>query len=282
MPLDIRVGKERGIEMVQKVWIATIALVLLILVTAGQSLSWGNKTKVFPEQYPVSIGYPDRAPNVGYFMNYSHPMPDDYHYRTWWIAPRLNSMKWWHSVMDEGAHPGQSQQLAESEEQAMVLRQHVHTLIQQLLNNAEDDFSDGPAVTVSTFVNLNSLYVVSSLGRFLGEQTISELQQAGVRVIDVRKTPSLLIREKHGEYGLSRDMDQLEYAHGAEFVVAGTYTYSQNQLFVNVRLLRNSDALVVSSANTSFGINRLVAQFLHDEGLFIPLPEKTVQVRALK
>lgn len=274
--------KKWGEEMVRKIWSTVIIVLFLCVATEGQTWSWGNKAKIFPEQYPVSIGFPDVAPNAGYFMNYSHQIPDDYQYRTWWVTPRPNSTRWWHSVSDEGRHVDNAKRMAEAEAQGQMLRQRIHDLVNQLLTNAADDFSDGPIVTVSTFVNLNSLYVVSSLGRFLGEQTISELQQAGVRVVDVRKTPSILIREKHGEYGLSRDMDQLEYAHGVEFIVAGTYTYSQNQIFVNARLLRNDDAMVVSSASSTFGIDSMVGQLLRDEGLFVPLPEAPVQLRAFK
>ncbi len=262
-------------------WSTVIILLFLSLAADGQSWSWGNKIKVFPEQYPVSIGFPDVAPNAGYFVNYSHQMPSDYHYRTWWVTPRPSSARWWGTAFEKGAPENDGKRLAVADAQGRMLRQRVQNLVSRLLVNAEEDFADGPVVTVSTYVNLNSLYVVSSLGRFLGEQTISELQQAGVRVLDVRKTPSILIRKKHGEYGLSRDMDALEYAHGAEYMVTGTYTYSQDQLFVNVRLLRNSDAMVISSASSTFGINTMVEQLLRDEGLFIPLPEKSVQLRAL-
>ena len=159
------------------------------------------------------------------------------------------------------------------------LRLRVRELARQLMINSADDFADGPAVTVSTFVSLNRLYSTSSLGRYLSEQMISELQLAGVKIIEVRKTPSILISERQGEYGLSRDMDELQYVHGAKLMVAGTYTISNGQIFVNARVLRNSDSVVLSTATMVFGMNPLVREFLMDEGALVSMPEKVVQVR---
>jgi TolB-like protein len=152
---------------------------------------------------------------------------------------------------------------AEAEE----LRARTRELVQQLLRNAANGLADEYVLTVNSFVNLNSLYKTSSLGRYLGEQMIGELQSAGIGVIDVRKANSLMIHEPNGEYGLSRDMNELGRSHNSQAMVVGTYTYANGQILLNARVLRNSDGMVISHANSAFALDALTGQMLKDEAL---------------
>jgi len=269
--------------MVSVVWKIVLAVTLVGL-SAAPGFGWQimGGERIFPEKAPMYTGFPDAPPNRGYFLNYSHALPRDYVYRSWWVAPRPGD-SWsggWAQL--PGGGRDQADERRGGGDAGEELRQRVREIVRQLVVNSEDDIADGPYVTVSTFVSLNHLYSTSSLGRYLGEQMISELQLAGVRVVEIRKTPTILIREKHGEYGLSRDMDELEFAHAAQLMVAGTYTVANGRIFVNVRLLRNSDSAVLSSASMVFGIDRLVAEFLNDEGFQVTMPEKVVKVRAFE
>lgn len=209
-----------------------------------------------------------KQPYKSYYYNYPHKVPSDYAYRT----GRLFFPK-----TESGRDDTSDLPLAGKGDQ---LRGKIQELTSQLINNAQEDIPGEYMVAVSTFVNLNQLYSTSGLGRYICEQLMGELQMAGVEVIDIRKTPGLMIRKKHGEYSLSRDMDELSFVHPVQAVIVGTYTVADDQIFINARLLQNSDGMVLSSGSLTFTLDRVTQTLLEDEGA--PVGSGTpVQVRAL-
>jgi len=198
-------------------------------------------------------------------VDYPQPMTQDYQYRTARIPDPPAEKTLWDYLsffaIKTAKDPGAEIPAAEAEE----LRARTRELVRQLLQNAADSIAEEYVVTVNSFVNLNSLYKTSSLGRYLGEQMIGELQAAGVEVIDVRKANSVMIRESFGEFGLSRDMHELRSNHGSQAMVVGTYTYANGQILLNARVLRNSDGMVISHANSAFVLDSLTGQLLKDE-----------------
>ncbi|MCK5544136.1 MAG: hypothetical protein KAI35_02895, partial [Desulfobulbaceae bacterium] len=82
-----------------------------------------------------------------------------------------------------------------------------------------------------------------------------------------RKSPGLMISESYGEYGMSRDMDELSYIHSSQAMLVGTYTFVEGEIFINARILRNPDGMVVSSASLVFGLDSLSEGLLADEGM---------------
>jgi len=152
-------------------------------------------------------------------------------------------------------------------EEATELKARVRELGRQLLANVQESIAGEYVVSINSFVNLNNLYKTSSFGRYIAEELIGELQMAGVEVIDVRKAAGLMIYEKHGEYGLSRDMNELSYVHNSQLMVVGTYTYAQGQAFVNARLLQNSNGMVLSHASLVFDLDPVTRQMLSDESM---------------
>ena len=149
--------------------------------------------------------------------------------------------------------------------QGPELNLRVQDLVSQLLANSSNYNMEEESITVCTFVNLNHLYTTSGLGRYLGEQMIYNLRLAGLDVFDVRITPAMLIKQGVGEYGMSRDMAELTFVHPGSATVVGTYTFTDNEIFINARLLRNSDGKVLSAASTVFAMNRISTALLADE-----------------
>lgn len=202
-----------------------------------------------------------------YVVNSDQFDPPDYQYRTAKLKEPPAEKRLWDYLsffaIDLGAESDHEFPAVEAEE----LRARSRELAQQLIDNARESIGDNYVVTVNSFVNLNNLYKTCSLGRYLGEQMIGELQAAGVDVIDVRKSNSLMIRENLGEYGLSRDMRELSPRFASQAVVVGTYSYAGSQVIVNARVLRNSDGMVLSHANLAFALDGLTARLLKDEAM---------------
>ncbi|MDH3359796.1 MAG: FlgO family outer membrane protein [Desulfobulbaceae bacterium] len=204
-----------------------------------------------------------------YTHNYPHEVPSDYVYRTERVfSPpakksffsRLTSAV--KNVRVPRPAPGQEVKSA-----GMAMQERVQDLVQQLLKNPEEGVRDNYVVTVGTFVNMSQLYATSSLGRFISEQLITELQKEGVEVVEVRKTPSIMMSSNDGVFGLSTDMDELSLVHNAQAMVVGTYSAVGGEIFINARLLRNSDNMVLSTGSLTYPMDKMAQALLADEGM---------------
>ncbi|MEJ2032146.1 MAG: FlgO family outer membrane protein [Deltaproteobacteria bacterium] len=202
---------------------------------------------------------PTSIPHKNFSYNYLHQVPPDYVYRTGRILiPAAGGN-------DPAATSSEKKSAAVADGQALRIR--VGKLAGQLLANADEEIADQYKVAVSTFVNLNNLYRTSALGRYLSEQLMGELQTSGIDVVELRRTPSILVSQAHGEYALSRDMDELAFVHSVQATLVGTYTVAAQQLFVNARLLRNRDNKVLASANLALPLDQLIRSLLADESV---------------
>jgi len=139
------------------------------------------------------------------------------------------------------------QMMTERMDEASFLNTQIHEMALQLLRNFSGEPGPEGPVAVATFVDLNSLYRTSPFGRYIAEQLIGELQRAGFRVVEIRKTNSIMIKQKFGEYGLSRDIQEIARDSSANYVLTGTYIARGNYIMVNARLISNDNNMVASS-----------------------------------
>jgi TolB-like protein len=206
-----------------------------------------------------------------YFYNYPHAIPADYVFRTGRVfSPRNMSQSF---LAGAGQSGGAS---ADGAGQGAALHAKINQLGKALMANASEVLADEYVVAVSTFVSLDNLYATSSLGRFLGEELLATLQQAGLEVIEVRKTPGMMVSPYHGEYALSRSMDEISLVQAAQAVVVGTYAVAGQEIFINARLLRNEDNRILSSASLVLPIDAMTANLLANESM--PASTRTSQV----
>ena len=203
-----------------------------------------------------------------YFYNYPHAIPPDYVFRTARVFSPQN-------MSQSGLAGFGSGQAVSGAGQGAALQAKINQLGKALIANASEVVADEYVVAVSTFVSLDNLYATSSLGRFLGEQLLSSLQQSGLEVIEVRKTPGMMVSPYHGEYALSRNMDEIRSVQDAQAVVVGTYAVAGQEVFVNARLLRNDDNRVLSSASLVLPIDGMTANLLANESM--PASTRTAQ-----
>lgn len=129
------------------------------------------------------------------------------------------------------------------------------------------DLAEG--IAVASFVDLNNLTRTSAFGRYLAEQLMTEFQQEGYRVIDIRKSTSITIQEKRGEYGLSRDMAEISSATRARTMITGTYTLAGEHILVNAKVLDSKTATLLSSATMVFPRTKEADLLLADSAVLI-------------
>ena len=247
-----------------------VALIIVGLLPAGNGICGQDEQAAFVrKQVPPTYQYD--------YFNYPHPLPPDYVYRTGRVFAPLSSQAV--ATPEKSAKKGEASATSSPAPAGENLSHGISALSSQLLHNAKEEIDDTYALMVTTFVNLNSLYSTSSLGRYISEQLISELQFAGKNVIDVRKTPAVMISEGNGEYGLSRDMGELSFVQPIQAMVVGTYTVAEGKIFINARVLRNSDGMVLSAAHLVFDADPVMMRLLGDETMPVG-PGKPLQVRA--
>jgi TolB-like protein len=170
--------------------------------------------------------------------------------------------------------------------QAGTLYKSIQEMAIQLFQNLEDpdpvvgELANGIAVTA--FVDLKKLTRTSSFGRYLAEQLMTEFQHQGFSVLEVRKSTSILVQEKHGEYGLSRNLNEIPPAVAAQTLITGTYTVAGDHVLVNAKIIDNKTTQLLSSATMLFPKNNLVELLLADSASASVKPKEITYMKRLE
>jgi TolB-like protein len=120
----------------------------------------------------------------------------------------------------------------------------------------------GGPVIAATFVNIDNLQESSTLGRTLAEMFATGLVRAGLTVMEVKMRDSLFIRESTGELILSRDIRRLSASHDAQAVLIGTYAQAESMVYLNVRIVRSSDNVVLGASNVQLPMDKNIRAML--------------------
>ncbi len=130
-------------------------------------------------------------------------------------------------------------------------------------------------VLVASLVDIDDLRRSSTLGRMVAEQVSGRLAQLGYHVTEMKLRGSVAIKQQAGELVLSRELKHLGQQHEAQAVVAGTYAVGNNQVHINLRLLRSADGRVLSAVDYTLPLGqdtRALVPAKHENGWLI-LPE---------
>lgn len=134
---------------------------------------------------------------------------------------------------------------------ARELRLKVRELAAQLYEAARGDLAEGVTMPAS-FVNQDDFDSSSSFGRYIAEQLFYELNQLGVPVREYRTMGRITTRPKDGEFALTRRMEESAGVPVGGLVLTGTYYFDKHAVFVNARLFRPQDGMVLRTANLVF------------------------------
>ncbi|EKD33867.1 MAG: hypothetical protein ACD_75C02567G0001 [uncultured bacterium] len=150
--------------------------------------------------------------------------------------------------------------------EAAALRTEIQGLANELFRNLGDPENGGleQGVLVCTFVELKKLTRTSSFGRYVAEQLMSEMQQHHYEVVEIRKSQAIMLQEKRGEFGLSRNPAEVSQSAAAGAMLTGTYTPSKDSIVINARIIDNRSAKLLSSATAILPRNQLAEELLAD------------------
>ncbi|WP_409523413.1 FlgO family outer membrane protein [Nitrincola sp. MINF-07-Sa-05] len=151
--------------------------------------------------------------------------------------------------------------------------QDVDVDIQAVIQQAASDLlkstsglAPGKPLIAATFVNVDNLQQTSTLGRMLSETFSSSLTRGGQTVIEVKMRDSLFIQERTGELILSREVRSLSASHDSQAVLLGTYAQGGTHVYVNVRIVRTTDNVILGSKDLRLPLNRDIRAMLPTQG----------------
>lgn len=169
---------------------------------------------------------------------------------------------------------------------AKDFQEQIRGMANELFRNLEDPDPEmgelGDGVLVCTFVDLKKLYRTSSFGRYLAEQMMTEMQNRRYTVLELRKSKAVLVQERKGEYGLSRQPEEIRDEVAAGAMLTGTYTPVQDHVIVNARIIDNRTAALLSSATMVFPRNTLINQLLTETASATPRQPEPIYMKRLE
>ena len=138
---------------------------------------------------------------------------------------------------------------------AQEVKLKVRELADQLLASLPNDALVGAVALPTTFVDQNDFNSSSPLGRYLAEGLIYEFNQRGFPVREYRTDGTITMREGIGETTLARK-GTIGTAKGkSNALLLGTYHQDPDAIFVNARLVRSSDGVVLRTGQVMLAPN---------------------------
>ncbi len=110
---------------------------------------------------------------------------------------------------------------------------------------------------------------------------MGELQRAGFSVVEIRKTESLMLKPRFGEYGLSRDIQEIARSSSASYVLAGTYITRGRFVLINARLVSNENNLIASSGLKILRRDPFIEKMLWPSASPVTTPPVRVPIKEL-
>lgn len=117
-------------------------------------------------------------------------------------------------------------------------------------------------IVVATVVNINDLENSSPLGRLVSEQVASRFAQGGFRIIELKLRNKIYMKRNEGELLLTREIRDIAKQHKARAIIAGTYTESSKQIFVNLKLIDLETILVTAAVDYALDKDETVRSLL--------------------
>lgn len=108
---------------------------------------------------------------------------------------------------------------------------------------------DKRPIVVASFSNIDDLSGSTTFGRMISQKISSRLTQKAYSVVELLLRKDVYIRQKEGEFLLSRAVKNISSQHNAQAVVVGTYAVAKHAVFVTAKVVRTEDNVVLGSTD---------------------------------
>lgn len=115
---------------------------------------------------------------------------------------------------------------------------------------------------VATVVDINVLEKSSALGRTISELISARFTQQGYKMVEMKFRNAVYIKRSQGELLLTREIKDLAQSHNAQAVLVGTYSVSKDVVFVNLKVIKPGDSIVIAAHDYTLPLNHTVRELL--------------------
>jgi hypothetical protein len=159
--------------------------------------------------------------------------------------------------------PGKTREAPEAAaEEAVELKLRARELAAQLLETHGNQSLLGLVALPTSFLDLDDFTESSPFGRYLGEAMFYEFNQREFPVREYRLTGKIVTREGTGELALSRALPAIAANQSWAALLVGTYQRDAAGVFVNARLIRPADGMVLRTAQLVLPMNNLLRRMI--------------------
>jgi len=115
---------------------------------------------------------------------------------------------------------------------------------------------------VATLANLNALEESSPFGRIVAEQVSGQFTRSGYQMVEMKFREKVFIKQNVGELLLTREIKDVAQNYSAQAVIVGTYVESDKLVFVNLKLIRPGDNIVLATYDYAVPMDKNVKTLL--------------------
>ena len=121
-----------------------------------------------------------------------------------------------------------------------------------LIEQLSDKLNPGQPMIVATIVNIDDLNNSSTFGRTVSEQVSARFSQATYNMIEMKFRGYVFMKQDQGELLLTREIRDVAKNHNAQGVIVGTYSLSNNSVYVNLKVIQPNTNVVLAGHDYAF------------------------------
>lgn len=123
------------------------------------------------------------------------------------------------------------------------------------------DIRPPSTMVIASLVNLDALDRSSTLGRVISEQVSATFTKTGYQMRELKLAHDVFVRQQ-GELMLTREVRELARVHDAQAVVVGTYATGRERVYVNLKVIRPQDNVVLAAHDYVLPMDRNIRKML--------------------
>jgi TolB-like protein len=122
-----------------------------------------------------------------------------------------------------------------------------HQVADSLIEKARATLSTERALVAASFVDIDDLERSSSFGRIISQQIASRFAASRFHIVELLLRKNIYIKQKAGEFLLSRELRNIGVEHNVQAAIVGTYAVGKEEVYVTAKVVRSEDSIVIAS-----------------------------------
>lgn len=122
--------------------------------------------------------------------------------------------------------------------------------------------SPAQPLIVATVVDINNLDKSSALGRTVSEHVSAQFTRKGYSLVELKLRNSVYMKRTQGELMLSREIKDVAQSYNSQAVIVGTYSESSNLVFINLKVVRPDDNVILAVQDYVLPLDKTIRSLL--------------------